>query len=166
MAPNPCQIQQFIDQQTHLLCPSLNALHMALGLRIEGGAEFFHEKLGKAADMAQGRPQVMRNGVTESFQLFVGRFQLGRSLHSPMLQFVIEFLDFSLICFPLRNVTESHHSATVHAFFVFEGTTPNLDPGTARDLWIAHKYLAAAHLSVDRAYQGELFGGEGSDSIW
>src|SRR2546422_1078804 len=85
---------------------------MALGLRIEGGTEFFHEKLGKAADMAQGRPQVMRHGVTESFQLFVGGFQLGRSLYDPMLEFVIEFLDFSLIRFPLRNVAESHHSST------------------------------------------------------
>src|SRR6202521_2052905 len=166
MAPNPREIQQFIDEQTHLLCPSLNALYMALGLRIEGGTEFFHEKLGKAPDMAQGRPQVMRHGVTESFQFSVGRFQLGRSLYDPMLEFVIEFSDFSLICFPLRNVADSHHSSTIHAFFVSEGATSNLDPGTARDLWIAHKYLAAAHLTVDRTYQGKLFGGEGSDSIW
>src|SRR5208337_1583969 len=95
-----------------LLCPSLDALHVLLGGRIVTRTEFFYQHLGESADVPQRRPQVMRHRVAESFQFFVGSRQLGRPLHHPMLELFIEFSDFSLVCFLLRNVTENGRPRT------------------------------------------------------
>src|SRR5260370_27340441 len=95
----------------------------------------------------------------------VGSFQLGRSLYDPMFELVIEFLDFSLIGFPLRDVAESHHSAMHHAALVFQGTTASLNPGTLGEPWIAQKYLGGAGLSVNRTYHGDFFGRPESDTL-
>src|ERR1700674_5116331 len=146
MAADPCQIQQFIHQQAHLLCPCLNAIEVVLSARIECRAEFFHEHLGKAADMPQGRPQVMRHRVTESFELLVRGFQLGRPLYHSLLEFIIEFSDLSLIRSTPSDVAESHYSAMHHAVLVFQGTTAGLDPCALREFAIAHKYLGGANL--------------------
>ena len=136
-----------------------------LGGGIESGAEFFHQHLGKTADVPQGRPQVMRDRVTESLQLFVGGFQLGRPLDHPMFELVIEFQDFPLIRFPLGNVAEGHHSAMHYAILASERTAAGLDPGTFGDLWTAEKYLSGARLSVNRAHQGKSLRGKESDSV-
>jgi hypothetical protein len=104
--------------------------------------------------------------VTESFQLFVCSFQLSRSLYYSMFELVIEFVDLAFVRSPLSDVAESHHSSTDQAVIVFQGTASSLDPNALSDLSIAHKYLGSTHLSAHGAYQGELLGGKGSDSVW
>ena len=84
---------------------------------MEGGTEFFHQHLGKAADMAQRRPQVMRHRVTERFQFFVGSFQLGRPLFNPLFEFVIEFPDFLLSLLALRDLGLQGRCPLLHALF-------------------------------------------------
>src|SRR5258707_7000297 len=165
MASNSRQIQQFIHQQTHLLRTSLNAFDIALRFRIERGAEFFCQHLGKAADVPQGCPQVVGHRVTESFQLFVGGFQLGCPLRDPVFEFVVELLNLELVRLPLRDVAESYDSPVHRAVLGSQRTTAGLDPDTLRDLWTAQKHLGRARLSVNRAYQGELLRGKERDSV-
>src|SRR5258708_22646256 len=164
MASNSRQIQQFIHQQTHLLRTSLNALDIALRFRIERGAEFFRQHLGKAADVPQGRPQVVGHRVTESFQLFVGGFQLGCPLRDPVFEFVVELLNLELVRFPLRDVAQRYDSPLHRAVLGSQRTTAGLDQGTLADVWTAQKYLGRARLSVNRAYQASWLRGKQRDA--
>src|SRR5258708_24253640 len=132
---------------------------------MERRAEFFRQHLGKAADVPQGCPQVVGHRVTESFQLFVGGFQLGCPLRDPVFEFVVELLNLELVRFPLRDVAESYDSPVHRAVLGSQRTTAGLDQGTLADVWTAQKYLSGARFSVNRAYQGELLSGKESDSV-
>src|SRR6202158_6120117 len=48
---------------------------------------------------------------------------------------------------------------------VLQGTAAGLDPCTLGDLCTAQEYLGGAHLSTNRAYQGELIRREESDFV-
>ncbi len=46
----------------------------------------------------------MGDGIGKTFQLLVGRLQLGRALFHPLFQLFIELVDFFLGLFPVGNV--------------------------------------------------------------
>ena len=64
----------------------------------------FQENPGEAVNGPEGRPQVMGDGIGKTFQLLVGRLQLGRALFDPLFQFFIELQDFFLGFFPFGYV--------------------------------------------------------------
>jgi hypothetical protein len=110
--------------------------------------------------MPQWRPQVMRYGVTESFQLFIGNFQLRSPFGDPMFEFLIEFSDFALVGPTVSDVAESHHSATRRGVLVFQGSSASLDPNSLCERGIVHKHFSRACLPANGACQGILVGWE------
>ena len=66
----------------------------------------FQENPGEAVNGPEGPPQVMGDGIGKTFQLLVGRLQLGRAPLHPLFQFFIELVDFFLGLFPARDVME------------------------------------------------------------
>ena len=85
-AAEPAVLQQVQQQQIHVFRGSLNATQIVFALSIQAGFGMFAQELGKAADRAQGSAQIVRDRVTEAFELFV---DLGE-VFDPALQFSIE----------------------------------------------------------------------------
>ena len=77
---HPRELEQVLDQVVHLLAGVADAPKQPLAVRIELGGVAFKEDLAETEDAAQGRAQVVRDGIGEGLQLFVDRFQLGGAL--------------------------------------------------------------------------------------
>ncbi|MDC4226293.1 MAG: hypothetical protein MPW15_19090 [Candidatus Manganitrophus sp.] len=81
------------------------------------------EDPAEAADPPKRGPQIVRDGVAERFQLFVGRFQLGGPLRDPPLQILVEFLDLFFGPFPFGDIDSGRDKINYFSFRV-EHTAP------------------------------------------
>ena len=79
-------------------------IQQPLPFGIQAVGIIFQENPGEAVNGPEGRPQVMGHGVGKTFQLLVGRLQLGRAPFHPLFQLFIELKNFFLGFFPIGNV--------------------------------------------------------------
>src|ERR1700677_4741928 len=74
------EIEHVVDEAGHFASGGADALDVATALIVEAFAVIFDEGFAEAVDAAEGRAEVVRDGVAEGFELFVGFLELGRPL--------------------------------------------------------------------------------------
>src|SRR4051812_8725127 len=85
----PAVLQQVQEQQIHVFRRAFDALKIIKTFAIEVSAHVLAQELGEAPDGTQRRSEIVRNGITESFQLAV---HLGEVIN-PALQLAIQRFD-------------------------------------------------------------------------
>ena len=99
-ASDPGEGEKIVDQIAHLLGRFKEHRHVAAALLVEDRGRVLLQELGIARHVAKRRPQVVRGGISERFQLLVARFQLA----APPLEVGIELPDPLLPALALGDV--------------------------------------------------------------
>jgi hypothetical protein len=66
------ELQQIVHELAHLAGGSADAIQMMKGLRVEGLADILFEQVHEAGQVAEWRAEIVRNGIAEGFQFFIG----------------------------------------------------------------------------------------------
>ena len=99
-APHPREEQQRIDQLSHRDCAFGNQTQIAPPVLVELGAGRLLQQLRESADVAERRPQIVRDRIRKSLQLLVHRSELIAPLS--------ELADECLLPLAHRDVVELH----------------------------------------------------------
>jgi hypothetical protein len=70
----------------HLLTGGADTPEAVLPFIVELGSIILQQNLGETVDAAQRRPQIVRHGIGEGFQLAIGMLQLGRAVAQVVVQ--------------------------------------------------------------------------------
>ncbi len=105
-ASHPGKSQQVIHQGSRVPGRFPDGVQVTPIGFIQVGSGTFLQHLREAVEVAQWRAQVVGDGVGERFQLLVGLFQLGRALHHPTLEGLIELPDFFFCPLAFGNVAQ------------------------------------------------------------
>jgi len=101
-ARDACKVEQIIDQGGHPLRRLAHALQIILGRARQLRAIILEQRQAEAVDAAQRRAQIVRDGITEGFQLVIGRFQL----HRPLTEGLVERLNASFRRFAFIDIDQ------------------------------------------------------------
>ena len=85
--------KQIVDELLHAPGGIHDPGEVALAFRIELLASGFPQEFRKAADMPQGRMQVVGHGIGERFELLIGGVERGGALLNARLEMAVELKD-------------------------------------------------------------------------
>ncbi len=100
------QPQEAVDQRGHVPAAAHDLVEVAARLGIEVVAAILDECLAETGHGAQRCPQIVRDGVGETFEFLVRGRQLGSALRDPRLEGRIERADLLLGGAPFRDVAD------------------------------------------------------------
>src|SRR5213594_2868414 len=83
------KLEEVVDELRHALATRADAVEIFPCLFVETRGVIFQQRLRKAVDPAQGRPQIMRNRIAKCFELVIRHFELRSALPHSLFQFDI-----------------------------------------------------------------------------
>ena len=93
----------------------------------------------------------MGNRVGKRFQLSVRFFQFGGPCYNPLFKLLVQFTDFILGLFLLRDIAKSHDSTMLYGVGAFQGMATGFDPHALNHLRVPNKNLGSARFSSNGA---------------
>src|ERR1700687_4582598 len=98
--PDPRKSQKIVNQIPHALGRVQDHRHIVVALFIDNGSSLLLKELCITSHVAEGRTQVMRDGISKRLQFLVDGFEICGTL----CKFLVEALNFFFPALPFRNV--------------------------------------------------------------